>query len=290
MPWPLSAMTSSTIESDAVSEASTRPPRGVNLMALLSRFQTTCCSLVGSPNSDAPSAGTEWRSETPFAVLDGKTEVTAASTTGAKSIGCRSRRSLPDRMRETSSRSSISWLCALALRSIVATPSATTAGGTSPCWRIVVQPTMALSGVRSSCDSVARNSSFRRFASSASRRTARSNSSSRVRSSASCRNRASLSLSIDSYRRRSVTSTHVPMKPEKSSSSRARGARRGRAPSGTRHRGGAGGIRASRVPGKRSGGHTPAATDRRRRDGRRRGIRRQPRRSVNTRRTRATSG
>ena len=46
------------------------------------------------------------------------------------------------------------------------------AGSTCPCRSIVVHPRMAFSGVRSSCDRVARNSSFSRLAASASARAA----------------------------------------------------------------------------------------------------------------------
>ena len=73
-------------------------------------------------------------------------------------------------MRETSRMSEMSWVCARALRSMVSTARATTALSSGPPRRTWAQPTMALSGVRSSWDRVARNSSFIRFASWASRK------------------------------------------------------------------------------------------------------------------------
>ena len=63
----------------------------------------------------------------------------------------------------------MSCVCARALRSMVATARSRVASSSCPPWRSLVQPTMALSGVRSSWDSVARNSSLSRFASWASR-------------------------------------------------------------------------------------------------------------------------
>ncbi len=51
MPSPLSVTTISTCDSTATTRTSTRPPLGVNLIALESRFHTTCWSRVGSPAS-----------------------------------------------------------------------------------------------------------------------------------------------------------------------------------------------------------------------------------------------
>ena len=47
--WPESATRSSTCELTRSSTICTRPPLGVNLMALVSRFQTTCCKRLPSP-------------------------------------------------------------------------------------------------------------------------------------------------------------------------------------------------------------------------------------------------
>ena len=75
-------------------------------------------------------------------------------------------RSLPLMIRAMSSRSSTSRICDIALRSM--TSSAWARDSTDGCvCRIRVQPMTAFSGVRISCDSVARNSSFSRDASSA---------------------------------------------------------------------------------------------------------------------------
>ena len=68
----------------------------------------------------------------------------------------------------------MSRACATALRSITSRPRASASGAAVPLRSMRAQPKTALSGVRSSCDSVARNSSFSRFAASAWARAARS--------------------------------------------------------------------------------------------------------------------
>ena len=78
-------------------------------------------------------------------------------------------------MRDTSSRSctSLAWACAL--RSMRSMACRRSSSGRWPVRSRCTQPTMALSGVRSSCERVARNSSFSRLAScSRSSRSARS--------------------------------------------------------------------------------------------------------------------
>ena len=62
-------------------------------------------------------------------------------------------------MRLISSRSSINCACARALRSITAKPLVVVSLSFVLC-KIWLQPSIALSGVLSSCDNVARNSSF----------------------------------------------------------------------------------------------------------------------------------
>ena len=76
------------------------------------------------------------------------------------------------------------------------------AGSTCSLRSVRAQPKTAFSGVRSSCESVARNSSLIRFACSASSRAARSFSSRRARSAARRRDSASLSRSPISRARR----------------------------------------------------------------------------------------
>ena len=74
----------------------------------------------------------------------------------------------------------MSWFCTFALRSMVSMARATVASSRPPVRSMCAQPTIALSGVRSSWESMARNSSFIRLAS-------RASSSRRVRSASAAR-------------------------------------------------------------------------------------------------------
>ena len=94
----------------------------------------------------------------------------AASTIGReRDAAATLRRSLPVMIRETSSRSSISFACARTLRSMTSSPCADLAGvELSRARSIASSRGSPMSGVRSSCESVARNSSLSRLASRAS--------------------------------------------------------------------------------------------------------------------------
>ena len=169
MPWPLSRTVRRTLAPSRRSRASTRPPRSVNFTAFDSRFQTTCCSRSASPLTGG-SVGVErrrrWRS-------------------AWRPRRARRRRWRPARPRSSDDRVDLQPQLAaddrapcragprpaaaatVALRSM--TSSACARDRTDGCVRrIRVQPITAFSGVRISCDSVARNSSFSRDASSAS--------------------------------------------------------------------------------------------------------------------------
>ena len=107
---------------------------------------------------------------TPFASAVGVIDSTESVSSGPSDIRRGESCTLPRTMRETSSRSLTICTCAVALRWIVSSARITCLGCTFPSRSIVVQPRIALRGVRSSCDRVARNSSFRRLAVSASSR------------------------------------------------------------------------------------------------------------------------
>ena len=86
----------------------------------------------------------------------------------ASSTGRRSTPACPPMMRVTSRMSSISCVCSLAFRPMTSIAWRTrSAESMAPCCSIWTQPRIAFSGVRSSCESVPRNSSFSRLASSA---------------------------------------------------------------------------------------------------------------------------
>ncbi len=167
IPCPVSLTTISRCELIRSDLICTRPPRGVNLIAFDSKFQTTCWSLTGSPGIEiAPVSITFW-TRTPFASAAGLTASTAASMNVFGSDGRTSMRNLPVMIRETSSRSSTSCACALALRSIVSRAFAVCSSESWPRRSIRAHPRIALNGVRSSCEMVARNSSFSTLDSSA---------------------------------------------------------------------------------------------------------------------------
>ena len=175
------------------------PPGSVNFTAFTSRFQNTCCRRSASPVTRMGPEGASWCRRTSRAEAAGVTASTASRTTPTTSIGCASSRSRPPPRRLRSSRSSINCVCRRALRAMVASPDCSASAVRGPDWRICAHPRMALSGVRSSCDTVPRNSSRRSMACSASWRAARSRFS---RLSRSC-----------SARRRSVTSIATPTRP-----------------------------------------------------------------------------
>ena len=123
-----------------------------------------------------------------FASAAGRTFSIALSTRSCGSTGSRLRRRRPVMMRETSSTSPISLAWAWALRSMISRTCGRRSADTGAWRSIETQPRTALSGVRSSCESVARNSSFRRLARSASSRAACSATS--TSRSSYCRSRA----------------------------------------------------------------------------------------------------
>ena len=81
MPMPVSLTTISTCEFDALEPRTwTRPPFGVNFTALDSRFQTTCCSRSGSPETGPTRGSRIVCRRTPLASAAGCTVATALST------------------------------------------------------------------------------------------------------------------------------------------------------------------------------------------------------------------
>src|SRR4051794_6552407 len=86
MPRPVSVTISRASDSVRSSLTVTCPPRGVNLIALLSRFQTTCWRRTGSPlTRPAPSSCS--RSLMPLASAAGRTESMASWATGGQVDG-----------------------------------------------------------------------------------------------------------------------------------------------------------------------------------------------------------
>ena len=169
MPGPSSATESSVCASRRRSRTRTRPPFGANLSALERRFQTTCCRRSASPEIAVAPGSRSCSRRTSRACAAGPTVSRAAFTTSARLIGLTARRSLPAMIRDTSRMSEMSWFWMFAFRSIVSTARRVVSGSSFPERSMCAHPTIAWSGVRSSCDRVARNSSLRRFACCASR-------------------------------------------------------------------------------------------------------------------------
>src|SRR5438067_8936 len=164
IPTPVSTTLMRTWDCTRSIRSSTFPDRCVNLIALESRFQITCCSRSGSPQNSADPGCRSAMSSTPFASAAGRTESRAARATACRSILRISMRSFPAMMRETSRMSSTSCVWARALRSMVSSTRPSAFGSTAPVRSIRVQPRMAFKGVRSSWETVARNSSLVRLA------------------------------------------------------------------------------------------------------------------------------
>jgi hypothetical protein len=104
-----------------------------------------------------------------FAVsAKGRTASSAPCATTTRSTGWSAKRKVPATILDRSSRSSIMWARATAFRSIVAIACVERSGAN--CFEPSMRdhPSTAFRGVRSSCETVARNSSLRRLACSAS--------------------------------------------------------------------------------------------------------------------------
>ena len=117
-----------------------------------------------------------------LAWIAGSTVSIALCSTAATSVGSSSMRSVPRTIRDMSSRSSSSVACARALRSSASSAWRLCASSIRPVFSSRAQPSTPVAGVRSSCESVARNSSFNRLAASAVWRASRSRYSNRSRS------------------------------------------------------------------------------------------------------------
>src|SRR5260370_703930 len=97
MPIPESRTSMTALSPDSFRRTSTRPPRGVNLMALESRFQITCCKRSLSPSTGLSRAVRETTRSIALASAAGRALSRAASMMRASSTGLSSRRSVPAR-------------------------------------------------------------------------------------------------------------------------------------------------------------------------------------------------
>ncbi len=163
MPTPLSRTLITAWPWRSVSASSIEPPSSVYLPALLSRLATTWDRRAKSPRSTTGASGTVawswWRrlSRNGFAVS------IACATTARRSSGSVCSAILPWLMRATSSRSSTRRVRCATCRPV--TSVAQVSFGSAGARRRITSSAVRIgaSGLRSSCESIARNSSLRRF-------------------------------------------------------------------------------------------------------------------------------
>ena len=170
MPRPESRTTMVISAAPARSRTSTVPPRKLNLIALETRLVRTWCRRSASPiiRRSSPS-GRDSRSCRPASSAAGRSAWTALSSSAPISTSRKERLILPADMRCASSRSPISRAWSRALRSMDSSGRPRGSALALPMRSIRTQPRMEVSGVRISWESVARNWSLRRLASSAAR-------------------------------------------------------------------------------------------------------------------------
>ena len=128
----------------------------------------TCRRRSGSPATTPARGSSTLCSRISLASAAGRTASSACSTTAVSSRGHTSSRILPLITRETSSRSSISCTWASDWRTMTSSARFICSSPTCPLWSMRAQPYTAFSGVRSSCETTARNWSLARAAASAS--------------------------------------------------------------------------------------------------------------------------
>ena len=165
MPMPQSFTAMTTSDPSRRAASSMRPPASEYLDALVSRLARTCASRRGSASSHNGSAGKAWITICRRSSTSGSAVSSAVAMATLNSTRCRRSSSLPRVIRETSSRSSSSSAMCRTCRSITSwlqrrcSVLAPGERARRAAWRI------GASGLRSSCASVARNSSLRRSAS-----------------------------------------------------------------------------------------------------------------------------
>src|SRR6266851_4771404 len=142
----------------------TRPPSGVNLIAFASRVATTWSSRCGSTTSVLTDWSRAASSRINLCSARGRSASIEALIKRTGSTARRSRRSSAVAMHERSSRSSMSFASARTLRSIASIARARSSSRMPFERRTCTQVSVEASGVFSSCETRARNSSFARFA------------------------------------------------------------------------------------------------------------------------------
>ena len=198
MPWPLSQTSTRICPWSAARHTSMRPPAGVNLTALLSKFRTTCSMRTTSAITYRPSASLTTSIVSSRAAGSARSTSAMPATTWPSATGAIDSESLPVRTRDMSNRSSMifAWLIT-ALRMTAA--ARMVAGERRISGMRDNSSTLMLimfSGWRSSCDITDKNSSFSAAALCASLRTAASRSDAACSRSSPLRSRRVTSRAI----------------------------------------------------------------------------------------------
>ena len=159
MPSPVSRTLTIPFSSSLVRVTVTRPPAGVNFSAFERMFLNTCCNRLTSAFTTTGWCFSMTCRTTCFCVARSKYASTADRITWPRSAVVRSKTTVPRASRVSSRRSSTSLVCNNALRSMTSAARSTRAGSL-PIFNMRAHPRIGVSGVRSSCESTARNSSF----------------------------------------------------------------------------------------------------------------------------------
>ena len=174
MPQPLSDTTLTTSPSSTRTCRRMSPPLSVYFAALDSRFCSSCTRRASSPTSSTASSGTSsvrwcWR-----ASISGRAASALRSATSRKLMRSRLSPIFPVTMRPTSSRSSTSRVSWLSWRSMMSRQLRRRGDCSGSICMMLTALRIGASGLRSSCDSIARNSLVRRLEFSSSTRRRRS--------------------------------------------------------------------------------------------------------------------
>src|SRR5437867_783991 len=159
IPTPLSLTDTTTLPDDGRADTSMRPPSGVNLTALSSRLIRTWPRRSRSASTLGRSPGTSRVRVCLFPAAAGRATASACAATSRSDTGARSMRASPCSTAARSRRSSMRARSLSACRWMTRTNSAAVSGSRRPPSRSVsAYPLIAVSGVLSSCDTLATNS------------------------------------------------------------------------------------------------------------------------------------
>ena len=165
MPMPSSLTLATSVSFSMRAASAIRPPGGVNLTALTSRLPNTCERRSGSPSIQTGSGGSSTLRTCSMRSASGRAASAASCSSAVASTRSGCRFSLPRVTRLASSRSSIRRTRWVSWRSTMARAPAKASPSVGAIFMIAIALLIGASGLRSSCASIATNSSLRRAAS-----------------------------------------------------------------------------------------------------------------------------